>query len=210
MAIVLGSDGAWPSFAQPGRGDPHLGFAILARMQADALSAFLGPKIGAGAWWDNAEDLLAEADGGPIDPVAYRASWWIQAGHSDYAAAVSLEPAWDDELASRLARATGAPAYLLLLAGYDDPDDGCPSIRSADGTAVREVWSEASAEQMVELLTDGDEGRRAWATRVTLEARAGHDAGIRDPWSFARSLGVSLQSYRRDAVGITSDWRLDR
>ncbi|MCA9608906.1 MAG: hypothetical protein KC619_25050 [Myxococcales bacterium] len=122
--------------------------------------------------------------------------WWIVPGAGAHAAWVSVEPGGtgaEGELAAALAERTGAPAFAIALAGWDDPDHGIPCIVRYDASGARELWCALSLAEALELVTMLDDDPAMVA--ATREAFAGHDPSIADPWQHARSLGVALPRY---------------
>lgn len=167
------ADGGWPKAVTGRRSARTLQGAVLAALDAEALDAF-----------------VADQDSDAVD------GWWVVPGAGAYAAMVSIEPGavgFEGELAATLAERTGAAAYAVALAGWDDPDHGVPSIVRYDESGAKELWSGLSLAEAIELVRMFDDDPAMVA--ATRETFAGHDPAIRDPWQHARTLGIELPRY---------------
>lgn len=186
--------GRWPSFAAttfyPPGSDLRLSVVVLAPVAPERLA-----QLGAALLWDSQRDDDPFDDEESGEPL--RSSWWVQRGSAEHHALLCVEPdAPLREIEASVAK-LGVPAYVLILSGWDDPDDGYPSITRIEGAEKREVWASGSAEEELEILMDGDESRREWAAALVAGGEAQRDPKIVGPWELARKLGVELPSYRR-------------
>ena len=194
MLIYESEPGRWPVFAGTSfhgrQWDHHLVFVVIAPAPLEALAA-----IGRATSWDAASE--AEEDGEDPDTVEPCSSWWVQRGTAEHHALIGIEPDPPTDRIEAAVAALGVPGYVMVLTGWDDPDDGFPGITRVEGGEKREVWTAAmSEEEEIEILTLGDESLREWAMELIRKGEAQRDPSITGPWALARSLGVELPAYR--------------